>query len=50
MSIYCLDSYKDALDQNKDFIFEMNKLSLEFFEGKFNVPYQFPKYDTVFCH
>jgi aminopeptidase N len=33
-----------------DFIFEVTRLSLDLFERKFGIPYQFKKYDTVFCH
>lgn len=33
-----------------DFIFEVTRLSLALFENKFGIIYQFPKYDTVFCH
>ena len=28
----------------------MTLLSVAFFERKFKVPYQFSKYDSVFCH
>lgn len=50
MTLYSISSYKSALDLNADFIFEITKLSVKFYEGKFKVPYQFSKYDSVFCH
>lgn len=31
-------------------IFEITAKAIEFFEGKFGIPYQFSKYDTAFCH
>lgn len=50
MSIYSLASYQTALTNNAALIFEFTKLSIQFFEGKFGIPYQFSKYDTAFCH
>jgi aminopeptidase N len=50
MKIYALASYEAALDANAPFIFEITKLSIEFYESKFDVPYPFTKYDTAFCH
>lgn len=50
MTVYSLGSYQEALTRNADFIFEVTKLSVEFFETKFSIPYPFSKYDTVFCH
>lgn len=50
MRIYSLASYSDALARNAPFIFQITKLSVQFFQGKFNVKYPFTKYDTVFCH
>jgi aminopeptidase N len=50
MTVYSIGSYSSGLNTMAPFIFEITKLSLQLFETKFNVPYQFPKYDTVFCH
>lgn len=50
MSVYSLASYQSSLQANAEFIFEVTKLAITFFESKFNVAYPFSKYDTVFCH
>ena len=50
MSVYSLASYQTALTQYAPLVFELTKLSIQFFEGKFGIPYKFSKYDTAFCH
>lgn len=50
MSAYSLSSYQTALNTYAPLIFEFTKLSIQFFETKFGIPYPFSKYDTAFCH
>ena len=36
------------MEDMKDFIWEVNKKSMQFYEEFFGVEYQFDKYDSVF--
>ena len=47
-NIYCRDSLKEQMEDMKDFIWEVNKKSMQFYEEFFGVEYQFDKYDSVF--
>ena len=45
---YCRESLVPHFEKLKDFIFEVTKKSMEFYEQFFNVEYAFSKYDSVF--
>ncbi|CAD8081253.1 unnamed protein product [Paramecium sonneborni] len=49
-TIYCRESLKDHMMGLKDFIFEVTKKSMKFYESFFGVKYQFNKYDSVFVN
>ena len=50
MKVYALASYQTQLTKYANFIFEITKLALSFYETKLGVPYPFTKYDSIFCH
>ncbi|CAD8067377.1 unnamed protein product [Paramecium primaurelia] len=47
-TIYCRESLKQHMMGIKDFVFEVTKKSMKFYENFFGVKYQFNKYDSVF--
>ncbi|CAK86275.1 unnamed protein product (macronuclear) [Paramecium tetraurelia] len=49
-TIYCRESLKEHMMGLKDFIFEVTKKSMKFYENFFGVKYQFNKYDSVFVN
>ena len=50
MKVYALASYQAQLTKYANFVFEITKLALAFYETKLGVPYPFTKYDSIFCH
>ena len=50
MIVFSLSSSAAILENAADFIFEVLKKAIEFYEDRFKIGYQFEKYDTVFCH
>lgn len=49
MSIYARKSLMEYVKQEAENIFEFNMRGIEFYEGLFNLEYQFEKLDTIFC-
>ncbi|CAD8060911.1 unnamed protein product [Paramecium primaurelia] len=49
-TIYCRESLKEHMMNLKDFIFEVTKKSMKFYEDFFGVKYQFNKYDSLFVN
>ncbi|TNV74138.1 hypothetical protein FGO68_gene4792 [Halteria grandinella] len=47
-TLYCRESLREHFLKMKDFVFEVTKKSMQFFEKFFGVKYQFNKYDSVF--
>ena len=49
MNLYCRESISKYVIENKNLIMEATNKSIEFYEKFFQVKYQFPKYEQVFC-
>ena len=50
MSLYCIESLFKHMEDLAPFIFEITIESMRFFEGFFNFPFPFNKYDQIFAH
>lgn len=49
MSVFCRKNLKKEMEESLAFFQEVTIKSMKFFEEFFDIPFQFTKYDSVFC-